>query len=269
MVSIIISFYERFEHLRCCLDSLRFCAKDFEEVIIADDGSSSETVDRLKELIPTYSFPIKHAWQAKDGFRLAFTRNNGIREAHGDYLVFLDCDFLALSGTIKYHLKAAKPGRFVAGLCKYTTQEQADRIFNKDISQELLEGIYQGLSERPITREHFSFIKYGILLKLRLVSSRKQKCSSHFSIHRKDIEYVNGYDENFVGWGGEDEDLALRFIKAGFRGHSVIPYARVLHLWHPKELGDKHWKEGSNIDYLYRKDIPFFCKNGLNKNNDR
>ncbi|MCK9273824.1 MAG: glycosyltransferase [Syntrophales bacterium] len=265
MVSIIISFYERLDYLRCCLDSLRLCRGNFDEVIIADDGSGTETVNRLQDLIPAYEFPITHVWQPKNGFRLALARNNGIRKAAGEYLIFLDCDFLVLPGTIECHVKAAKPGKFIAGLCKYTTQEQAKRILHEEISKELLENLYHELPEKPVTREHFNFIKYGILMRFRAVNPRKQKCSSHFSVHRKDMEFVNGYDENFIGWGGEDEDLALRFIKAGFRGRSIIPSAKVLHLWHPKELGNRHWREGANIEYLNRENIPFFCKKGLRK----
>jgi hypothetical protein len=53
--------------------------------------------------------------------------------------------------------------------------------------------------------------------------------------------------------------------KAGFAGRSVITTARVLHMWHPKELGDRHWKEGPNIEYFYRKNIDVYCKNGLKK----
>ena len=46
-----------------------------------------------------------------------------------------------------------------------------------------------------------------------------------FPIYKKDIESINGYDENYVGWGGEDQDIALRLVLAGFRGISVIKSA--------------------------------------------
>jgi len=36
MVSIIIPFYERLEHLTCCLDSLALSSGDLDEVIITD-----------------------------------------------------------------------------------------------------------------------------------------------------------------------------------------------------------------------------------------
>ncbi|HDQ04636.1 MAG TPA: glycosyltransferase [Deltaproteobacteria bacterium] len=265
MVSIIICFYERLRHLKCCLDSLKFSVDDFDEIIITDDGSSEETVSSLKKMISSYNFPIRHVWQEKKGFRLAASRNNGIRAAKGDYLIFLDCDFAILPGTIREHLRAAKRGRFVAGLCKYLPENETKNLFQQELRPDSLVSLYASLSERPITREHLKFIKYSILRRLHLVGPRKPQCSSHFSIHRKDMEYVNGYDENFVGWGGEDEDLSMRFLNAGIQGYSAISKAKVLHLWHPQELGGKHWREGPNVNYLYRKDIPFKCENGLLK----
>ncbi|HET6489705.1 MAG TPA: glycosyltransferase [Syntrophales bacterium] len=266
--SIIISFFERIDYLRCCLDALKCSAGDFEEVVIADDGSGEGTVARIEALIPLYDFPVVHAWHPKNGFRLAAARNNGIRHATGDYLVFIDCDFLLLPGAIQCHLRAARPGRFVAGLVKYLTEEQTGRLLASPVTGRLLEELYGELPDRPITREHRKFIWRSILLKPGWISPRKQRCSSHFSIHRRDMERINGYDENFVGWGGEDEDIAMRFVKAGFQGFSVISCARALHVWHPHELRGKHWKEGPNVPYLNRDNVPFFCENGLIKQRD-
>jgi glycosyltransferase involved in cell wall biosynthesis len=266
--SIIISFFERIDYLRCCLDALKYSAGDFEEVVIADDGSSEGTVARIEALIPSYDFPVVHAWHPKDGFRLAATRNNGIRHATGDYLVFIDCDFLILPGTIQCHLRAAKPGRFVAGLVKYLTEEQTGRLLRSEITGPFLEELYRELPDGPILREHRKFLWRSILLRLGLISPRKQRCSSHFSIHRRDMEFVNGYDENFVGWGGEDEDIAMRLVKAGFEGVSAISRARALHVWHPHELRGKHWQEGPNVAYLNRDNVPFYCENGLIRQRD-
>lgn len=262
-VSIIISFYERISHLKCCLDSLKSCISDFSEVVIADDGSSEATIKQLEAIIPSYPFKIIHAWQPKNGFRLSAVRNNGIRRSSGSYLIFLDCDFAVLPGTIRSHLKHARRGRFVAGLCKYLPEEPTRLLIEQGATSEKLEALYSSLPERPITREHWKFFRYSLLIRMRLANARKQRCSSHYSIHRCDMESINGYDENFVGWGGEDEDISLRMVKAGYRGYSIIREARTLHLWHPKEMGDKHWREGTNIEYLNRENIPAFCENGL------
>ena len=264
-ISIIICFYKRLQYLKYCLESLKSCFKCFDEVVIADDGSGESCVRQLKKMITGYDFPIIYVSQPKKGFRPAAARNNGIKHASGDYLIFLDCDFVVLPGTIKFHLDASKPGRFVAGFCKYLDEELTKIIFQEGVSDKLLEDLYQSLPEGPILKDHRRFIRHRIFLRLGLASVRKQRLSSHFSIHRKDIENVNGYDENYVGWGGEDEDLAIRLAASGLEGKSIIRQARVLHLWHSKEIGDKHWKEGSNVEYLQRKNIPFFCENGLNK----
>jgi len=264
--SIIICFFERIDLLRACLDSLQYSKKEFQEVIVADDGSDEIVVSRVKELIRHYNFPVIHAWHPRNGPRRSATRNNGIRNSSGDYLIFLDADFVVLPETIYHHNKVAKPGHFVAGRCKYTTEEQCLRILNEGVSESLLESIYSELPEEAINKEHRRFVKYALLHKLHLTSPRKMTFGGHFSAFKRDIETVNGYDENFVGWGGEDLDFALRMVMAGIKGTSVIKNARILHLWHPREIGNKHWKEGVNMDYYFRKSIPIFCKNGLAQN---
>lgn len=263
--SIIICFYEKSDYLKCCLDSLKNCTDDFDEVVVADDGSSQKVVNEVKKYIEDYPFPIIHAWHVRNGARRAACRNNGIRHASGDYLIFLDADFVVLPNAIKSHINEAKPGWFAAGRCKYSTEEQTGRIFSSEISNDLLENIYAELPEKPILKEHREFVRYGILRKLRLASAKRQTFGGHFSIYKKDVESVNGYDENYVGWGGEDQDIAMRLVMAGLRGTSVIKTARILHLWHPKEIGGKHWKEGVNAEYFLRKIIPAYCDNGLIK----
>jgi hypothetical protein len=129
-------------------------------------------------------------------------------------------------------------------------EEQTNTIFQEGVSDKLLEELYQSLPEAPIIKDHRRFVRHRFFLRLGLTSARKQRLSSHFSIHREDIARVNGYDENFVGWGGEDEDLAIRFAEVGLEGKSIMRKARVFHLWHSKELGDKHWKEGSNVQTI-------------------
>ncbi len=82
----------------------------------------------------------------------------------------------------------------------------------------MLGQIYSELPEKPILKEHNEFVRYGFLRKLRLASPRKQTFGGHYSIFKKDMKSVNGYDENYVGWGGEDQDIAMRLVMAGF-GH--------------------------------------------------
>lgn len=266
--SVIVSFYERVSHLRCCLSALARSSHEFHEVVIADDGSGPQAVEAVGRLMREYSFPIRHAWQPKDGFRLSATRNHGIRIATGDHLLFIDCDFVLLPGTVAMHRKAARPGRFVGAYCKYLPKEESEQLMASDFSMEHVESLYAGLPQRPISRSHWKFNRYRLAISLRLANPRKLKCSSHFSIHRRDIEAINGYDEAFRGWGGEDEDLAHRMILAGYQPYSIIDKARTLHVWHPSELGGKHWQTGNNVAYLNREHVDVRCIHGLRQHQE-
>jgi len=263
MVSVIICFYQRVQHLRCCLDSLRFSRQDFDEVIIVDDGSPMDIVADTKQLIATYDFPIRYVWQENKGFRAAAARNKGIRSASGGYLIFFDCDFLILPGTVRAHVDRAKHGRFVAGSCKYLSEAHSARVYETVISENMMEDLYAGIPDRELWIQHRRYNWRTFLMRLGLASPWKQGLGGHLCIYRKDMEIVNGYDENFVGWGGEDEDLGIRLVTAGIYCRSAIPYARVMHIWHPKEIGDKHWESGPNMAYFNRRDRSYFCENGL------
>ena len=262
-VSIIIGFFERIQYLRTCLNCIARQNALVEEVVIADDGSSEAVVQSILAMKDRYPFKIIHAWQPKNGFRLAASRNNGIRHASGDYLIFLDCDFALLDGAIAAHVRSARPGHVCSAYVKYLPEQETAGVIDGSTNLDQLEHLYNALPDRPINRAHWKFIQNTWMIRFGLRSPRKFRCSSHFSMHRSDMERLNGYDEMFEGWGGEDEDLAHRMAKLGLRGTSIIRSARALHLWHPKELGGRHWREGSNVAYLNRPNVSPRCERGL------
>ena len=69
-VSVIIAVYNHFEWLNLILDALRMqTEKDFE-VIIADDDSNEETVEKIKQYIAHHpEITIRHSWQEDEGWR--------------------------------------------------------------------------------------------------------------------------------------------------------------------------------------------------------
>lgn len=50
--------------------------------------------------------------------------------------------------------------------------------------------------------------------------------------HREALEILGGFDERFVGWGGEDVAL-LRSLDTLYAKHKSTPN-QILHLWHPR-----------------------------------
>lgn len=262
-LSIIVSFHQRIQHLRRCLESLECSRGDFFEVIIADDGSEAHVVEQVHALAKAASFPVRHVWQPKNGFRLSANRNNGIRASAGDHLLFVDCDFVLLPGAVRAHVDSAQPGRFTAAYCKYLPETESREVLTNGATAEQVQNLYRALPDRPILRAHRKFLWYRTLITLGLVRARKLRCSSHFAVSKGDMVAINGYDECFEGWGGEDEDMALRMMLAGLQPHSLITKSRAMHLWHPSELGGRHWTAGSNVDYLNRPGVVARCRRGL------
>src|SRR5207245_2597561 len=50
---------------------------------------------------------------------------------------------------------------------------------------------------------------------------------------RGDLLKVNGYNEDFVGWGREDSEFALRLMNLGVKRLDARGWALGYHLWHP------------------------------------
>lgn len=115
LVSVIVPVYNVAEYLERCVRSV-LALHTPVEVILVDDGSADESpgiCDRWRQRSPK----IRVVHQENQG--LSQARNRGIREARGDYLLFLDGD-------------------------DFLDSEQTDRmLFCLDGSQKILMGCYR------------------------------------------------------------------------------------------------------------------------------
>ncbi len=88
-VSVILPVYNVENYIRECLDSLVNQTLKEIEIICVDDGSTDSTLDILRE------YEAKddriHVLTQKNQFA-GVARNNGMKTAAGDYLIFLDSD---------------------------------------------------------------------------------------------------------------------------------------------------------------------------------
>jgi glycosyltransferase involved in cell wall biosynthesis len=85
-VSVIIPTYNRGKLITRAIESVfKQTYRDFE-IIIIDDGSKDETPN----VLAPYLNRIKYIYQENRGISAA--RNQGIRQASGDYIAFLDSD---------------------------------------------------------------------------------------------------------------------------------------------------------------------------------
>lgn len=89
-ISVIIPAHNVENYIEKTLKSLTLQTfKDFE-VIIVNDGSTDNTENQVKSILRNADFPWKLLRQQNQGVSVA--RNNGLIEANGEYVCFLDGD---------------------------------------------------------------------------------------------------------------------------------------------------------------------------------
>lgn len=107
-VSVIIPTYNRANFLMRAVKSVyQQTFKDFE-VIIVDDGSTDET----QQCLPTLGFQFCYKYLPHSGIP-AYVRNEGIKEARGDYVAFLDDDDTWLPDKLERQMELAEKYPYV------------------------------------------------------------------------------------------------------------------------------------------------------------
>src|SRR3989304_3495545 len=261
-LSVILTTYQRPEHLERSLASLALqggVAGRFE-VIVTDDGSQDHTQDIVREFARTADFPVKLITHPHDGFRVALCRNDGVRASSAPYFLFSDSDCIFPPNHVRGHLKARRPGVIRAGHCYRLDREATERLDVAAVVANAYRKCVAPVERRRMMRRWISDKYYQWTRH----AARPKLTGCNIAIWRRDLEAVNGFDEDFVGWGCEDDDLAIRLRAIGRRIVSVIGYTRAYHMWHP--LDPSHpgvWNQGANVSRLVLGDKPARCKRGL------
>ncbi|SKB46620.1 glycosyltransferase [Maribacter arcticus] len=108
-LSIIIPLYNKEKYIERCLQSLlnQGLASNDYEIIIVDDGSKDSSVDAVNTYAKKNGIVnIKLIQQINQGPSAA--RNNGLLEAKGDYIYFLDADDLLSKHALSYLITLSK-----------------------------------------------------------------------------------------------------------------------------------------------------------------
>ena len=274
-ISVIVPVYNRLEHFRALFLCLLRQKKQADELIITDDGSSQKVLDFISDLIPKAQFKIKHIYQEDKGFRKTRALNNAVRNSTGDLLIFCDQDLIFGEEYIETIANNIKNNIFLMGRAHHTTEDEKNIILSdieninsyneiiKKLPAKYIETIDKMLKEDR---------KRRIIKTLRLAKRGIRLVGMSYALMREAYLKVNGYDENYVGWGQEDDDFGNRLTVAGINGRELITQNIQLHLWHYSDPTKIH---SANEEYYYkRKEKIFskkdlFCKKGYEDSKDR
>ncbi|MAT81959.1 MAG: glycosyl transferase family 2 [Phycisphaerae bacterium] len=254
-ISVIVTTYNRPDALAATLRGLAAQEDRQFEVIIADDGSTGDTADAIREIQKTFPVPLQHVWHADQGFRAAAITNRAITRSTGDYIVLMDGDCIPRPCFIGWHRKLAQPGWMVGGNRLLLSEDFTRRILEEEIpvhswkrSQWIMPRL-RGWTNRMLP----------ILFSLpdgswRCRRPRDWRSLRTFSmaVHREDLLNVNGLDEGFTGWGSQDSDLIIRLMHAGVRIKSGRHSSPVLHLWHAPLSRDDAGNNRSELEQVLK-----------------
>jgi glycosyltransferase involved in cell wall biosynthesis len=131
VVSVILPTFNRLQYLPAAVSSVFAQTYDSWELIIADDGSDTETRAYLSSLAG--STKVRVLWLPHSGNPGA-VRNFALREAQGEYIAFLDSDDLWMPAKLELQIAALRacPSR----QWSYTAISHIDS-FGKEIYAEL------------------------------------------------------------------------------------------------------------------------------------
>ncbi|MFJ5965927.1 glycosyltransferase family 2 protein [Bacillus sp. NPDC093026] len=259
-VSVIIPSYNAKERLEGSLYSLTLQETDVPfEVIVADNGSTDGTMEMLKKIELNYPFK-KVRIPVNQG--IAKGRNDAIREAEGDLLIFHDSDMLAEPQFIQKHAEAhaEKEHLVICGVCWKRIYRYFYTAFDQEhIKQLKNQGLYHSQMKDKTPLLSMEEVKNGVFLEKsfdlqspfidilkEILETYDYDLSSYelpwrffitnnSSVKRKHVVALGMFDEKIVRYGFEDYDLGIRLHQLGL-SFELREDIMSVHQEHPSNL---------------------------------
>jgi glycosyltransferase involved in cell wall biosynthesis len=249
-VSLVITTYNSPDALLLVLKSIETQFTLPSEVIIADDGSNDSTKEIIDSFKLSSNLTIVHSWQEDKGFRAAKSRNQAISLTNEAYIVLIDGDVILHPEFIHDHIKNAEKGFFIQGSRVFLSKESSkDAVMNKKTGFSFFS---------PGIKNAKNAIHSNFLSKLFIKKNKKIKGikTCNMSFFKQDCININGFNEDFEGWGREDSEFVVRFFNSGILRKNIRFNAIQFHLWHSQ----------NNRDSLMQND--FILRSSINKNSN-
>lgn len=235
-ISVIFTTYNSPQWLEKVLWGYQYQEyKDFE-VLVADDGSTSETASLIKKMQQKVGYKIKHIWQEDKGFRKCEILNKAIGASNGGYLLFSDGDCIPRKDFIQAHVDKREVNYFLSGGYFKLPKSISEIINKEDIATGKCFDI-DWLKEHGLTRE-FKNLKLVLNGSASKIMNKITPTNASWNGHnssgwKKDILAVNGFDER-MRYGSEDREFGERLMNNGIKNKQIRYSAICIHLDHSR-----------------------------------
>jgi glycosyltransferase involved in cell wall biosynthesis len=244
--SFVIPTYNKKKPLKKTLEALNDLSgynRENYEVVLVDDGSPGQVFKYIKGINRNYRLNYIYLQRCDLSCR-SRARNYGISAARGKYIVFIDDDIVINSDYLKEADRyfCFSDNLVIHGLRLHWPSELIQDTDIRELSRTACRDADTNvLDVRHMVCNSLSYNlaahKYPWLMTF----------SSNLVVPRKLLLEINGFDENFKQWGGEDAELGYRLLKAG-AAFVLNTKLRAFHQSHPTAP-----KGESNLDYLVEK----------------
>ena len=257
-VSLVVTTYNWPEALEKVLLSALNQALLPDEIIIADDGSGPDTKLIIEKINRNTQVPVLHCWQEDAGFRAAAIRNKAIAMAHHPYVILIDGDMVLGENFIKSHVNFARKGVFIQGARVITSPETAQDFLAGKVTK--LNVFSKGISNR-LNAIDLSFMSKLLSMKKKTLKGIK---TCNMAFWREDAIAVNGFNEEFVGWGREDSEFVVRLLNFGLQRVNLKFGGVAYHIYHMENSRDSLPENDKRLADAVSENKKW-CQDGINK----
>jgi len=223
---------------------------DAFELVVADDGSTQDTLLVIARMRRKTRLDIEHVWQPDLGFRKCRVLNRAIDAARGDYLIFSDGDCIPRADFVATHVRLARRGHALSGGCIRLPRAASEAITPAEILAGRCMGAGWLWTHRPrLGRSALKMVWPEVAGKVAdwLTPTRATFNGHNASVWRTDALRVNGFDER-MQYGGLDREFGERLANAGVRFRQVRHRAICLHLDHARPyVSREQWRHNDLI----------------------
>ena len=217
---------QRLPHLLLTLQSVGAQRDVSLECIVVEQSAIPEVKDHLPSWVryihtplPSADIPYCRAW--------AF--NVGARSAKGELLVLHDNDMVVPRDYASQHLARVRDGYDVVNLKRFIF------FLSRGHSERVMSAGQLDLEEAPES------------------IMQNAEGGGSLAITREAYFAIGGFDESFVGWGGEDNEF---WDRAQSRRVWPYGYLPLVHLWHSAQPGKQDCKRATASLFQLRSAIP-------------
>ncbi|WP_199336958.1 galactosyltransferase-related protein [Oscillatoria sp. FACHB-1407] len=226
-LSLLVTYRRRKSHLETQLNWWRAhpeLAQFCELVLVEVDETPSLWIQTaIRNISVNY-----HFCEGSGVFHKTKALNVGLSMAQGKWIAPFDVDLIPVGDSLTCHLRIAanSPSLLVTG---YRVMSTSEMINVQELDAELVqaaiapEDMPTALWKHLIRGERFGVVPF---------------------FQRDRLLQIGGWDEAFVGWGGEDQDVIERYLERDCH-LCRCPELVYLHLWHDR---DPHWTEPNLIE---------------------